>query len=124
MKKDWLSEAHKLDDCDAATRIYDPRLTSVPERLKALGKLYQERNTLYGDNYKQAGTRFTSLFTEGITLKSPNDFTRFALLVHIDNKISRYAQAWAKTGKAHPDSLDDLAVYSQMLQEVDNDKID
>lgn len=92
---------------------------TVPERLADLGALYRERNALYGDNYKQFGHVMARLFPGGVQLKTADDFNRFALFMHVQHKISRYAQQFASGG--HPDSLDDAAVYAQMLQEIDCD---
>lgn len=92
-------------------------MKTVPERLADLGALYRERNALYGDNYKQFGHVMARLFPGGVQLKTADDFNRFALFMHVQHKISRYAQQFA--GGGHPDSLDDAAVYAQMLQEID-----
>jgi hypothetical protein len=58
-----------------------------------------------------------ALFPEGVELKSPSDFTRFALFAQAHGKLVRYAARFAAGG--HPDSLDDTAVYAQILRFVD-----
>jgi len=93
---------------------------TVPERLADLGALYQERNALYQDNYKRFGDILSNLFPQGLTLKTPEEFNRFALFFQILHKQTRYAHAIASGG--HADSLDDIAVYAQMLQEYDEEK--
>jgi len=90
---------------------------TVPDFLRALGELYEERNKLYGDNYRLVGPRLKALFPRGLNLETESDFVRFALFIHIDNKISRYARTFCDGG--HKDSLDDVSVYAQMLQEID-----
>lgn len=88
------------------------------DSLHALANLYEERNKLYGDNYKTFGKMFVALFPKGILITGESDANRMALFVHILTKAARYANNW-RTG--HPDSLDDIAVYAQMLQELDEE---
>lgn len=90
---------------------------SVPQALSDLGTLFEERNALYKDNYKHFGKTLVGLFPNGITLKSEEEFNRFAIFLQITHKQSRYAQSILNGG--HPDSLDDISVYAQMLQEYD-----
>lgn len=90
---------------------------TVPDRLTALGDLYRERNKLYGDNYKHFGKTLAGLFPHGITLQGAEQFNRFALFIQCVHKLSRYARGGMTEG--HPDSLDDNAVYSQLLSEYD-----
>jgi hypothetical protein len=88
------------------------------DSLHALANLYEERNKLYGDCSKNFGKMFTALFPNGILITDENDANRMALFVHIITKVGRYANNW-RTG--HVDSLNDIAVYTQMLQELDED---
>src|SRR5215207_10454846 len=90
---------------------------SVSNRLINLADLYDERNRVYGDNYRHVGPRLKALFPKGLNLETESDFVRFALFIHIDNKISRHARTFCDGG--HKDSLDDVSVYAQMLQEID-----
>lgn len=91
----------------------------VPQALADLGKLFEERNALYKDNYKNFGKTLVGLFPNGLTLRTAEQFNRFALFLQIVHKQSRYAQSILSGG--HPDSLDDTSVYAQMLQEYDAD---
>lgn len=91
--------------------------TPVPEALARLSELYKQRNELYGDNYKNFGKLIMVFFPDGIKLLSESDHCRFALLIHLCTKISRYAEMFTRGG--HADSLDDITVYSQMLRELD-----
>lgn len=93
-------------------------VAGVPERLRSLGNIYDERSKVYGDNYKHFGKVMLGCFPRGITLQSEKDFTRFCIFVQKVSKLTRYAQSFAK---GHPDSLDDTSVYSQMLAEVDDE---
>lgn len=89
----------------------------VGDRLRKAADIYDERNALYGDNYKRFGHIMVVLFPDGITLKTPDDWNRFGVYVQKMAKVTRYAAQWNNGG--HEDSLDDDAVYSQMLQELD-----
>ena len=91
----------------------------VYEALEKLGGLYKERNALYGDNYKHFGKLLLAMFPEGIEINTEDDCNRFALFLHLLTKFSRYSEMFYKGG--HPDSLDDISVYSQMLAELDRD---
>lgn len=102
---------------DRPITMADLTMTTVPERLRKLGNLYQERNKVYGSDYLQHGDLMKAFFPEGIHLRNPDDFTRYSLFKMCAAKLSRYAKNFFKGG--HADSLDDVAVYAQMLSEVD-----
>jgi len=87
------------------------------DRLQALAELFRERNDSYGDVYHRFGDLFAAMFPHGVHLRTPADMGRFALLAHIVTKLQRYAHQFSRGG--HVDSLDDLSVYAQMLQELD-----
>ncbi len=101
----------------------DANRLKVPQALAELGKLYEERQAIYGDNYKNAGKRLLEFFPDGLTLKTAEDFQWFHLFTHLDSKLSRYAQSRMRLGKGHPDSLADLSVYAAMLNESDADEL-
>lgn len=96
-------------------------MKTVPEALTDLAKLYEDRNKMYGNNYKMFGRSMGGYFPNGLTIKTEKDWNRFGVLFHIATKLSRYAMMFDKGG--HPDSLDDISVYAQMLKELD-DEID
>lgn len=87
------------------------------DSLRAAADIYEERNKLYGDNYKQFGEWVAKLFPLGVGLLSEEDFNRFGVLTQILSKLGRYCQNFEQGG--HDDSLDDLAVYAMMLKELD-----
>jgi hypothetical protein len=89
----------------------------VSEMLQAASDLYEERNALYGDNYKRFGTIMVELFPEGVVITEAEDFNRFGVFVQMVSKITRYAEQFSKGG--HVDSLIDTAVYATMLRELD-----
>lgn len=89
---------------------------SVPERLRAAANTYEERNKLYGDNYKNFGKVMEAMFPNGLVLAGANDWNRFGIFVQMVSKMTRYAINLSKGG--HKDSAHDLAVYSAMLEEL------
>lgn len=91
----------------------------VPDSLRRCAEIYEARNLLYGDNYKRFGAIMQLLFPKGIELVSPSDFNRMGVFVQIVSKVTRYAEQFKNGG--HRDSLDDAAVYAQMLAELDED---
>lgn len=91
---------------------------TVGERLADLGSLFDERAAQYGDNYKHFGKVMKGLFPSGLVLETEEEFCRFGIFMLTVVKSSRYAQMFKKGG--HADSLDDNAVYSMMLREVDH----
>ena len=95
------------------------KVKSVPNRLRDLGKIYEERNALYGDSYKEFGKLMAAMFPAGISLKTAEQFNRFSLFLHIVDKVRRYGGG--NMLRCHPDSLDDLSVYAQMLSETDEE---
>ena len=89
---------------------------TVDQALTDLGELFKERNALYGDNYKRFGPSLFALMGP-VQINSAHDMNRFAIMVQVFAKMSRYVQQFNAGG--HHDSLDDLSVYAQMLQELD-----
>lgn len=92
---------------------------TVPERLRDLGNIYEGRNKVYGDNYKKFGHVMDKMFPDGLTIQGPEDWNRLGVFTQMLSKISRYADKFPQ-GR-HGDSLDDLAVYAQMLRELDGE---
>lgn len=88
----------------------------VPDMLRDAAKIYEERNRMYGDNYKKFGHALQPLM-QNIKLKSVEDFNRFGILNQLFSKLTRYANMFDSGG--HDDSLDDISVYAQMLKELD-----
>ena len=93
------------------------RSPTVGERLAALGRIKEERGAVYGDDYEHFGRVMTGMFPRGLLLETEEEFCRFGMFVLMQVKMSRYAQNIKRGG--HADSLDDVAVYSQLQREVD-----
>lgn len=92
----------------------------VPEMLRESAQTFEERNKVYGDNYRKFGRVMAAIFPEGIELRTAEDHNRFGVFVQMVGKVTRYAENFNRGG--HSDSLLDLAVYSQMLRELDEDE--
>jgi len=104
----------------------------VPEALRKAAEIYEQRNALYGDNYKRFGTIMHALFPEGIAQRAGVNgskaetkqeyWNRIGILVQVVSKLTRYCENFEKGG--HADSLDDMAVYTMMLRELDKEAQD
>lgn len=94
--------------------------TPVGNMLRESADTFDQRNALYGDNYKRFGPIVDALFPAGVHLCGPDDFRRFGVLVQVISKLSRYCANFAAGG--HDDSLLDLSTYSAMLRELDHER--
>lgn len=94
---------------------------TVPERLRDLAKINQERGALYGDNYKHTGKVLAGLFPRGLKCETEEEWNRLHFVMHFVNKLTRYCQNHEKNGTGHTDSLDDLAVYAMLAAETDSE---
>jgi hypothetical protein len=95
-------------------------IKSVPQALRDAASIYEERNKLYGDNYKRHGEVMDALFPTGVELADRADHNRFGVLTQVVAKLTRYCENFSRGG--HADSLDDMTVYTQMLQELDSEE--
>lgn len=93
-----------------------PSKKTVPELLLGAAQTYDERNRVYGDNYKNFGNVMSGMFPAGITIKSADDWNRLGLLVQASSKLTRYASQFVEGG--HKDSAHDLINYAAMLEEL------
>lgn len=96
----------------------DPRVRSVPEALEEAAGIYRQRNAIYGDNYKNIGAIMRAMFPGPVTLKTEHDFRRYGVFFRMMDKMTRYAENFESGG--HKDSMDDIAVYAMILQELDD----
>lgn len=95
-------------------------MKKVPEILRECADTYEQRNKLYGDNYKKFGHVMLSLFPDGLALRTADDFNRLGLFIQCLSKLTRYSEALNRGG--HQDSAHDLAVYAAMLEELTDDR--
>jgi len=94
-------------------------MARVPEMLREGADTYEQRNELYGDNYHNFGRVMMALFPRRVSCDSVDDYNRLGIIVQMVGKLGRYCEQFEKGG--HDDSLLDLAVYSQMLRELDEE---
>lgn len=82
-------------------------------RLRAMAETFEERNAVYGDNYKMVGKIMAVMFPEGAppNLLHSDQFHLFELKIV---KLTRFAIS----GLQHIDSIHDDAVYSAMIEDI------
>lgn len=89
---------------------------TVSTNLHEAAATFEQRNKLYGDNYKRFGCVMGALFPNGIELISNDDWNRFGVFFHMVGKVTRYAVNLKDGG--HKDSAHDMIVYAAMLEEL------
>jgi hypothetical protein len=87
------------------------------EALARLGELYLQRHSVYGSTNEDFGKVFMAFFPAGVEVRDEETANRLALFNHVADKLARYARQFANGG--HEDSLDDVSIYAQLLQEYD-----
>ena len=96
------------------------------EELKAL---YIERNARYKDNHKDAGKVFMTMFGE-MRITKDSEWGRLAIMFQIVGKMMRYRKMFYEVSpqclknefESSQDCLRDIAVYANLLMELDNDE--
>jgi hypothetical protein len=91
-------------------------MSKVAKMLEQSAATFAERHAVYGDNYKKFGEVCMPMLS-GIKIEHAGDFNRLGILVQIISKLTRYCENFNRGG--HDDSLNDLAVYTTMLRELD-----
>lgn len=95
-------------------------MKTVPQLLREAADIYEQRNAIYGDNYKKFGAWVGPLLRgAGVVLETDDDWGRMAYRILMLHKISRDLMQFNNGG--HPDSLDDLSVYAMMVRELDEE---
>jgi|TARA_R110001606_G_scaffold386854_3_gene551139 hypothetical protein len=91
---------------------------TVTEMLAEAAATFDQRSSVYGESYKSTGYVLDELFKGmAIELEGPDALNRFTILSIIVGKLNRYVANFNTGG--HEDSLIDIAVYTQMLRELD-----
>lgn len=72
---------------------------------------FQQRGKIYKANYLMIGEVLSTMFPEGITLKTPHDHNKWHLFLMTMIKATRLAN----TRLTHEDSGLDMAVYATMF---------
>jgi hypothetical protein len=109
-----------VDELEAfATEEVKAHRPFVVQQLESKARIYEERNKLYGDNYKRFGPIMKMLLAnQSLNPADADQMNRLGVFTQLVSKVTRYAENFTRGG--HDDSLDDLAVYAMMLKELDN----
>lgn len=93
--------------------LLKPQPKSVPELLRAAAQTFEDRNKVYGSNYKMVGPMVKILFPNGVpsALVASDRWHLFELMLV---KISRFAIS----GLNHQDSIHDTTVYAAMVESL------
>lgn len=89
------------------------------ENLRRGAKLFDERNSVYGDNWRNVGPTMAALFPNGVMLRTAHDWNRMHIFLLAIVKKTRYATNWENGG--HKDSIQDETVYNAMLEAIDDE---
>lgn len=87
---------------------------NVPDLLRAMAQTYEERNAVYGDNFKNVGAVMMALFPTGIVLRTEEEFNSWHLFELMVVKLTRFANSRL----SHCDSIHDAAVYAAMVESL------
>lgn len=113
-----IRPADRARERSMSAEVEKKQLPFVAKELQRKADLFAERYAVYGDNYHRFGPIITLLFaTQNLDVTSPTDMSRYGLVVQVVSKLTRYCEQFTNGG--HPDSLDDISVYSMMLKEID-----
>lgn len=99
----------------------DAAKSGLVKKLEEAIKTAESREAVYGKGHvghSSHGAMLSALFPNGITLTTPDDFTRFILFIMLTTKLARYAKNFDKGG--HKDSAHDAGVYSFILEDYDD----
>ena len=88
---------------------------TVPELLREGAATYEERQRVYGDNYKHYGTVMKGLFPNGLRIETEEDWNRLGIIHNCVTKLGCFA---ANISVPHSDSVHDLMVYAAMGEEL------
>lgn len=94
-------------------------MTTAADLLAKGAETFRERNTVYQDNHKRIGGMMHAMFPAGLTVNTPEEWTRLYLFFLGVVKKSRYAVNFTKGG--HKDSVHDETVYNAMLEAFDEE---
>lgn len=84
--------------------------------LLEMAKTFEERNAVYGDNFKTVGKVLEIMFPNGVELKTADDYNRWHLFELMVVKFTRFTNS----GLTHQDSIHDTAIYAAMVESLTN----
>ena len=100
--------------------VVNKSVVGVVERLHNIAELYADRNATYQNTHVRFGRIMEAMIPEGVMVGTANDWARIFLLVMRLAKEDRNCRVLAMGGGAHEDSLNDLAAYAQMTNELED----
>lgn len=83
-----------------------------------MAETFRARNEVYRNNIDMHKDVMLALFPDGVKLETAYDHYRMQIFNLIIVKLTRYAINWQEGG--HQDSLEDMAVYTAMLMQIDS----
>lgn len=107
-----ISPCYVLDVSGRGARIHaEKKGKTAADALEEMARTFQERNSVYKDNYKKVGALVRTLFPEGVPrgLVEQDHWHLFELILV---KLTRFTQSELQ----HKDSIHDIAVYAAMIQ--------
>lgn len=92
----------------------------VVKEMESRKQLFLDKNDNYGDAWKRTGVIISSMFPNGIELKSEDDFIFYGVMVRKLDKFVRamnlrFGKTSDKVGEKIQETLADDGVYSFML---------
>jgi len=108
-------QVSKIFECLIEANI-QKKDNSVSTLLREAADLFEKKNIEYGNAYKDH-PRIMHMLLGEITLKTPEDYSRYTRISSIVAKLNRYAKNWPN---GHEDSAADLIVFAGMLKEFHN----
>lgn len=91
--------------------------TTAADKLNHMAATFRARGAVYGSNYIKLGHAMHALFPDGLTISTPEEWTRLHLFLLGMTKKTRYAHNFLNGG--HADSIHDSAVYAALLEAYD-----
>ena len=120
--KAYQKELVKSEEIRAADEVEEDPLQENPrptthaapqDIMRSMAATFEERNKVYGDNYKNVAAVMRCLFPEGVPseLALTDHWHLFELIIV---KLTRFANG----GLTHVDSIHDAAVYAAMIESI------
>ena len=94
----------------------------VIELMDKASDRYIEKGKEYGHTYERFGEVMMALFPDGLLVTRADDWNRLGLLTMMVHKLLRYTNLYHDP-KRGAEELDDMAVYTFILESIDNDSL-
>lgn len=97
------------------------QIDPVVESLEEMISIRKQRNGIYNDVYKRKGEVIKALFGGIPQFENEDDLNKFGVLNIMISKMMRITETFFNE-ELSEDSIDDLAIYGQMLKELYKEK--